>query len=378
MCLECSIVNLSCYHETGKAAHARLQDLGLTTKLYKLHKTSNCDWLKAIISIVALAILMQFALAASFTQYYPTANQTGAFYNGSVITYDYTGSYSCYPPLSSISPSATTNESAYPCYAGIASNSSQALPDWILVPAYAGMSVFGVNGTNGMPVFRNSTVYVNCGAGNSSTMCASDPKFVYSPDFAMIENSIGVRSFEGLPNGIMPLPAHSHLINDTFHNDPIPWYVVIVYVLDPNIMPNVTNGKCTQVVASNVSNPTVNCLTSLAAIKRAMQTEDNATINANIGNPVWDAMGKPSTEVYIPNDTSQSEVGKPNTNMVIPFAAESYNFYSSKQTSSLSTTIVSQSSRHAGSATDEITVLAIIIVIAVALYAVLRSKGKKH
>ena len=33
--------------------------------------------------------------------------------------------------------------------------------------------------------------------------------------------------------------------------------------------------------------------------------QDNATLNANIGNPVWDAMGKPTTEVYIPNDTSQ-------------------------------------------------------------------------
>lgn len=334
--------------------------------------------MKAIISIVALAILFQLALASSAIQYYPTANQTGAFYNGSVITYDYTGGYSCYPPLSSVSPKATANESDYPCYAGIASNSSQALPDWVLVPAYAGMSIFGANGTDGMPVFGNSTVYVNCGAGNSTTMCASDPKFVYSPAFAMMENYTGKHSFDGLPNGVMPLPAHSHLINDTFHNDPIPWYVVIVYVFDPNIMPNVTNGKCAQVVASNVPNPTGNCLTSLAAIKRAMQTEDNATANANTGNPIWNAMGKPAAEVYIPNDTSQSEVGNPNTNIVVPFAAKSYDFYSSRQSSSSLTTTVPQSSRHSSLPTVEIAAFAIVIILAVALYSMLRSKSRKH
>ena len=332
--------------------------------------------MKAIILTLAFAILLHLALAASAIQYYPAANQAGAFYNGSVITYNYTGSYSCYPPLSSIIQNATANETDYPCYAGIASNSSQALPDWILVPAYAGMSIFGINSTNGMPIFRNSTVYVNCGAGNSSSMCQSDPKFVYSPDFAKIENLIGKRSFDGLPNGVMALPAHSHLINNTFHNDPIPWYVIIVYVFDPNIMPNVTNGKCTQVVPSNSSSPSVNCLTSLAAIKRAMQTKDNATLNANIGNPVWDAMGKPTTEVYIPNDTSQSEVGNPNTNIVVPFSAKSNNFYFSRLSNSTPTTTLPQKAKTIGLNIGAIAVAVIIIAAIFGLFYLLLSKRK--
>ena len=332
--------------------------------------------MKAIILTLAFAILLHLALAASPIQYYPAANEAGAFYNGSVITYNYTGSYSCYPPLGSIIQNATSNETDYPCYAGIASNSSQALPDWILVPAYAGMSIFGANSTNGMPVFRNSTVYVNCGAGNSPSMCPSDPKFVYSPDFAKIENLTGGHSFDGLPNGVMTLPAHSHLVNNTFHNDPIPWYVVIVYVFDPNIMPNATNGKCTQVVPSNRSNPEGDCLTSLKAIKRAMQANDNATSNANICNPVWDAMGKPTTEVYIPNDTLQSEVGNPNTNIIVPFAAKSSDFYSSRPQSSTTTT--AQQEPKTTEADEAAIAAAVIIIFASGLFYLLLSKRKNN
>ncbi|MEM0154383.1 MAG: hypothetical protein QW814_00930 [Methanothrix sp.] len=332
---------------------------------------------KIFIALLLTVLISAFVGISNASSYYPTPNETGAFYNGSEITYVYTGNYTCYPPLSDVNSSISSIASSYPCYVGAATAQSQALPDWILVPAYAGMSIFGVNSTSGMPVFRNSTVYVNCGAGNSSTMCISDPKFVYSPDFALIENLAGEHNLLGLPEGVMPYPAHSHLINNTFHNDPIPWYVIIVYVFDPNIMPNVTNGKCVQAVASNVSNPTENCLTSLSAIKRAMQTEDNATANANAGNPIWGAIGKPNTEVYIPNDTSQSEVGNPNTNIVVPFAAKSYNFYL-KQTKTSLTTTIPQSVSHENADMGEIAALIVIIAIIAALYAMHYNKSKKH
>jgi len=323
-------------------------------------------------------ILLGTAVSIAATQYYPSFNESGAFFNGSETTYVYTGNYSCYPPVSSVIPNLTTNQSAYGCYLGIKSQQSQALPDWILVPAYAGMSVFGSNSSDGMPVFRNSTVYTDCGAGDYQTRCRSDPSYAYSPQFISIENIIGSKSFDGKPYGIMPLPAHSHLVNDTFSGDPIPWYVIVVYVFDPNIMPNATNGKCTEIVNSNVTNPEGNCLTSLSAIKRAMETYDNATINANSGNPLWIAFGNPLTEVYIPNDTNASDVGDPNTNIVVPFAVKSYDFYSLKPNSTTKTTTVLQTKQPTSNQGIELGIVVVIIIIIVIAALVLSRKSKKN
>lgn len=326
--------------------------------------------------VISLLIFSSIA-SLSASQYYPTANESGAFFNGSEATYIYTGNYSCYPPLSSVIHNTTINESKYACYAGIKSAESQALPDWILVPAYAGMSVFGINSSNGMPVFMNKTVYTDCGAGNTSTRCTADPQYIYSPEFKSIENYAKISSTNGKPYGIMPLPAHSHLVNNTFSGDPIPWYVIIVYVFDPNIMPNATNGECTAVIASNVTNPTGNCLTSAIAIKRALTTYDNATENSNLNNPVWEALGKPMTEIYIPNATNPSQYGNPNTNIVIPFAVKSLDFYQSKtNVNTTSTTTIAPSTNKNSVSYSVYYAAALILMIFVVLALYLYKKTK--
>ncbi len=316
--------------------------------------------------IISLTIFLSITSIAA-SQYYPTSNESGAFFNGSEVTYVYTGNYSCYPPLSSVAQNLTINQSKYDCYAGIKSAQSNLIPDWILVPAYAGMTIFGINSSNGMPVFMNKTVYTNCGSGNTNTRCQADPQYIYSPEFTAIENYSKTNSIDGKPYGILPLPAHSHLVNNTFHNDLIPWYVIIVYVFDPNIMPNATNGKCTALVASNVTNPTGNCLTSANAIRRALTTYDNATANSNTGNPIWEALGKPKTEVYIPNATNASQFGNPNTNIVIPFAVKSIDFYSAKTNSNTTstTTIIQHNIKYGISPDVYYAVIALIIILAI-------------
>jgi hypothetical protein len=213
---------------------------------------------------------------------------------------------------------------------------------------------------------------------NNVTICPSDPAFGYSPQFASLENILGIKSFAGKPYGVMPMPAHTHLVNNTFSGDPIPWYVITVYVLDPNIMPNASNGKCSKVVSSNVTNPEGNCLTSLSAIKRAMETYDNATINANSGNPLWIALGKPMTEVYIPNDTNASEVGNSNTNIVVPFAVKDIDFYSADVNATTKTTSILPAPKQ-GNSNLSIETVAVLLVIAIIIVAALlvRNRLKK-
>jgi len=61
----------------------------------------------------------------------------------------------------------------------------------------------------------------------------------------------------------------------------IPWYTVVVLAFDPDAMPNAVTGQCTQVVKSDLLNPTGNCLNSIAAISAAAGTKTAATANAN-------------------------------------------------------------------------------------------------
>ncbi len=323
-------------------------------------------------------VIFTFAFGISYASYYPNANLTGGFYNGSEVEYVYTGNYTCYPALATSNSSLAQVANSYPCYSGIQTAQSQALPDWQIIPAYAGISIFGKNSSGGMPKYRNATVYVNCGAGNSTSMCDSDPEYGYSPEFAAIERTLNITSFEGKPFGVMPLPAHSHIVNNTFNGDPIPWYVIDVYVFDPNIMPNATTGRCSQIVSSNVSDPTANCLTSANAVELAAGTYDNATANANADNPVWIALGSPRTEVYIPGYGNNTRFGLPNTNVVVPFAVKAVDFYSNSSLAKkiTTTTIVTKPKMENTFGYGAALVIAIAIAVAI-LYKMRISKYKQ-
>ncbi|MCL4371769.1 hypothetical protein M1373_00390 [Candidatus Marsarchaeota archaeon] len=302
----------------------------------------------------------------------PTANESGAFFNGSEAVYVYSGNYSCYPPLSALPNSQSNASSVTQCYAGISAPKTDALPDWILVPAYAGMSIFGYsayNSIDGFASFNNSLVYTDCGAGGTQSECPIDPKLVYSPLFSAIEAE-DTNFSSSLPAGVLPMPAHTHFVNTTFSEDLIPWYLVVVYVFDPNIMPNATTGKCVQSVASNLSNPTGNCLTSLAALERAASTYSNATVNANSGNPIWIAMGRPEAQVYVPGYANGSSIGNPNTNIVVPFAVKPGNFYSA----AVNTTTVPQAKvqRHGNYDIYAAIAIAAVVLVAAAIALALR------
>jgi hypothetical protein len=85
-------------------------------------------------------------------------------------------------------------------------------------------------------------------------------------------------------------------------------------------------------------------------------------------------MGKPTAEVYIPNDTSQSEVGNPNTNIVVPFAAKNNNFYFSRLSNSTVTTTQQQKAKTIGLNVGAIAVAVIIILAIFGLFYLLLSK----
>jgi len=94
---------------------------------------------------------------------------------------------------------------------------------------------------------------------------------------------------------------------------------MVVLVFDPNIMPNAVTGQSTQVVRSDLANPTGNCLNSLSAIQAAMGTKTAATANANKtqSNPVYDTFGGVQTQVLVPGVTAIAETSPANSNLFL-------------------------------------------------------------
>ena len=256
---------------------------------------------------------------------------TAGFYNGKVVTFIYTQPPACVPAYPSFFPSAQVASKVDNCEVGIGNNTavSGAAPFWVLVPAYAGLSIFGVGalGANpqGFPVYNDQTILTDCGASGSPSESPDHPELVYSPAFTQVEKYLNITDgYGGLPEGVLPLPAHDHIISVI---GPIPWYTVVVLVFDPNIMPNPVTGECTQVVASDLPNATSNCLTSLSALQRAMTTTNGAIAQANANNPIWLALGKPMTQVVIPGDTSPSQIYNANSNVIEYFNVNTTNPY---------------------------------------------------
>ncbi len=255
---------------------------------------------------------------------------SAGLYNG-LVSFKYTQAPTCTPALSNYATNQTEAAAAASktgCEVGGGQSSavSGAIPVFILVPAYAGLSIFGVSAlgatSQGFPMFDGQLVFTQCGAGGTISACADHPALLYSPVFTEVEQHVGIKTgYGGLPEGVLPTPAHTHVVG--YSGGPsLPWDVIAVLVFDPNIMPNAQTGECHQVVDSNLTNPTGNCLNSFAAMTQAMGTRTTATANANAtqNNPIYDTLGGPSTQIVIPGVTSVSENSPANTNIFLYFS----------------------------------------------------------
>lgn len=295
-------------------------------------KRSSLGLIVAAIVIVVVVIVagLYFAKVGPFatSSPAPAPQQAGGFTKGAVVTFVYTGAYSCTPALLSFFPNETTAASKTNCEAGAADQSAiQQVPEWVLVPAFAGLSIFGVTALNatarGFPTFQASPLLTDCGAGGSPTACSDHPAYLYSPAFTAVEEYINITSgYGGLPEGVLPTPAHDHLIDTapTFPN--VQWGTIVVLVFDPDIWPDRATGTCSAVVASNLSSPKANCLVSLTALEAALTTESSAVAAANGGNPIWQALGSPTEQVVVPGDVTVTELNNLNANLYIPFSVQ--------------------------------------------------------
>jgi hypothetical protein len=256
--------------------------------------------------------------------------------NGQVDTFVYTGAFGCTPPASSFFKGEdNASNVASGCEIGAANSTDPAAnPDlWVIVPAYAGLSIFGVPKlgatSQGFPTYiNNQTVLTMCGAGGTASACPDHPTYMYSPAFTTVEQYLNITNgVFGLPEGVLPTPAHSHIVNQS---DTQGWNIIAVLVFDPNIFPNPVTGQCSQIVPSNQPNPTANCLNSYAALQRALATNDSASDNANCNygaNPIYEALGQPPQQIVIPGDSTVQSIGNANTNLQLFFSAQSGNPY---------------------------------------------------
>ncbi len=265
------------------------------------------------------------------------AIDSGGLLNTNLTTFGYTGNYQCTPTVTTLTPggAATNATKVTTCIVGAGSSSavSGAFPVFVLVPAYAGLSIFGVPALGaspqGYPVFDKQVVVTQCGAGGTGAACPDHPTYLYSPDFTLVEQHLGIKDgVFTLPEGVLPLPAHDHVVGFTTSTS-IPWYVVVVLVFDPNIMPNAVTGQCTQIVNSNLTAPTGNCLNSFSALTTAMNTKTTATASANStqNDPIYDTFGGPAVQVLIPGVTVISETTPTNTNVFLYFSVANGNPY---------------------------------------------------
>ncbi|MDE1761813.1 MAG: hypothetical protein KGH59_00320 [Candidatus Micrarchaeota archaeon] len=283
-------------------------------------------------AIIMLLVLPQLAIAYNASLLLPNATASGGFYDSNNVAFIYNRPYFCTPPSNTLFPKSSDAQAAMSvngCELGVSGNNLAADPQWIVVPAYAGLTVFGIKSSpQGFPIYQNATVITQCGVGDMISKCPDHPSYLYSPIFTEVEKYLNITSgVVGLPEGVLPTPAHDHVISDDELGADTNWYNIGVFVFDPNIMPNATDGKCHQVVPSNLSDPTANCLTSLSALAAAMQTQSSSVGAANANNPIWNAIGRPRMQIFVPNDSLVSQINNSNSNFKIPFSVASFNYY---------------------------------------------------
>jgi hypothetical protein len=264
---------------------------------------------------------------------------SAGFFNSQLVSFGYTAEFTCTPALAKYASNQTEAAKAIQvtsCEVGGGNSSAVAntVPVFILVPAFAGLSIFGVPSlgatSQGYPTFDGQLVFTQCGAGGTVSACSDHPKVLYSPDFTLVEQHLGIKAgIFGLPEGVLPTPAHDHVVD--YEGGPsIPWDVITVLVFDPNIMPDGSTGQCHQAVASNLTSPTHNCLTSFAALAAALTTKTTANANANKtqNDPIYDTFGGVSTQVLIPGVTMVTDNSPTNTNLFLYFKVQAANPYS--------------------------------------------------
>jgi hypothetical protein len=225
-----------------------------------------------------------------------------AIQNGKVVTLGATPSSNCTstPALlyqnftDAVAATAITN-----CEIGIGlSNTTGMVPYYMLNPAFGGLSMYGLTTWNstasGYATFRNTTIITNCGASGTPAACNSTKKYFYSYTSSVWERQAGITTGTmGLPEGVLPRPAHDILLPGSINSTPVVSYLVRVWVFDPNIFPNATTGRCKQVIASNLSNSTGNCLNNTAALARAIKTTSTAVVAANKNNILFTSKNIP-------------------------------------------------------------------------------------
>lgn len=300
-------------------------------------------WAAVIVIVIILVVAIPTVLYVdpgylSSRSASPAPLEEGGFTLGQVVTFVYNGTdtYLCTPGMSVMFPGNSTASAAAQvtsCEVGNANQKAVAqVPEWVLVPAFAGLSIFGVTAlgasADGFPMTNGTTLLTDCGAGGSHGACVDHPTYLYSPLFVAVEDSIGASTgYGGLPLGVLPTPAHDHLINTSANYPNVQWGTIAVLVLDPNILPDRATGACSPTVASNLSSPAGNCLTSLAALDRATHTCSSSVVAFNSAekNPIWTTLNAVTgatvcSQVIVPGDVTITAVNNDlNGNLYIPF-----------------------------------------------------------
>jgi hypothetical protein len=169
---------------------------------------------------------------------------TLAYFNGQVVTVQYSNIYFC---NSSGPPTSATSS---PCKVGVDA-STDPVPDAasstldVIVPAFLG---FGTSGGIFDPSL-GANVFTQCPDNTSTLTCPNHPNFL-----DLTPTRIA---------GVVPLPIHSHVLsngNPTSVNQGGWWKLRVWLVFDPTLFPNPSTGAC---AAGS------GCLTSLAALEAA-------------------------------------------------------------------------------------------------------------
>lgn len=258
----------------------------------------------------------------------------GGFLNGQIVAFEFYEPFQCTPTPAQLFAGDALAQAATaktPCEVGAPGTfPANALPVWGLVPAFAGLSVFGAPpfgaSPEGFPTYNGTTIITDCTSTGSAHPCPDHPPLFYSPVIVVVEKFMNITNgVVGLPEGVMPFPAHNHIVETDAGQQDIPWNAIAVFVFDPNIFASPITARCEQRVPSSLSNATANCLTSIPALQRAMATTNTAIAAANAKNPIWLALGKPLTQVVIAGATSPSQYRNANSNIDVPFAVKEYN-----------------------------------------------------